>query len=312
MSPSWTKRWRRLLAPDTAAVMLSVTPDRLDAVWLDGEGTVQDGWDSEVAVIAGEQADAGSQNRLAQALQPLAGRLANQYARILVSVPDAAATANVFTFDRLPWRRSAQEKLLRWRLNRQRGADLDTTPLQWQPFRNGDGMIQVWTTTLAADWRNAVAGALADAGIVPAVLDIEGRYLFNWLHRRGHVGGKPAAMLNVSGHCFGLMVWDASGRPAWFRSRWRDRIAREHSLSDTERMLSELQRLVFTYAGTPDAVAFKRMYLAQTSTDDAGLADALSHQLGLEVMQLDGLVRSTDKQVVGQRRAQTLTMAMGQ
>ena len=292
--------------------MLAVTPDRVDAVWLDAAGAAQDYWVVDVAMLSDTaQIDEHTRRRLAQSLQPLAERLSGTYSRILVSVPDAAATANVFAFDRLPWRRAAQEKLLRWRLNKQRGADLGDASLQWQAFRNGDGVIQVWTTVLADSWRDAVLGALADVGIVPAVLDIEARYLFNWLHRRGHVGGRPGALLNVAESYFGLMMWDAAGRPAWFRSRWRQHIARERSLSDTERMVSELQRMVFAYAGTPQAVPFRNLCLAHAG-QEPGLADALSRQLGVEVILLQNLVRTADTRIVGERRARTLTMGMGQ
>ncbi len=196
---------------------------------------------------------------LTEALSAVAGELARQYVPVHVSLPDAAVRLAVFELDALPKSRTEQQELARWRLQQEAGAGTVACASQ---ALGPDGERQLLLgLALDADWQNAIAAALEQAGITAWTLSADVCRQFNRFHDRLAIDS--GALVSVSEDCWALLLWDAAGRVRYARARWRA------AGDDHADLAAEIERSIVAYTHGAAGRSVAHVYVIADAADDA-------------------------------------------
>lgn len=180
---------------------------------------------------------AQAQERLAQALRSLAGRIARRFVPLHVSLPDAAVRYACFELDEMPAARSARLELARFRFARQ-GMDAESACAA-QPLGREAGRALLFGMAIESAWQRLVVQALAQAGL--RAWSLSANICRQWNRFHGRLACSSGALVALSPDAWSLWLWDQSGRPRYVRARWRA------GQDDHAEIAQEVERSILAY-----------------------------------------------------------------
>ncbi|GEM_PF-2455956 len=159
----------------------------------------------------------GNYRALVEGLKPLLQKPTG-YRTLQVSLPDPAASWEVFELEKIPAAGAAMDEFLNWRFKSSAGKAQRfafTTQIMGREY----GEKLLLATALDRAWLEFTQKALEEAGARPSFLDVASRYRFNLFHDPLTVHNS-GALISLERDYWTLLVWDHHALPRFQRSKW--------------------------------------------------------------------------------------------
>lgn len=221
---------------------------------------------------------------LSQAMQRLAVSIPQTFWPLQIALPDPAAIFQIMEFDSIPQTPREREALAKFRLEKEFPA-MTRMQCTTQVISNEGEQGLLMALFIQRAWLDCLNDACRSAGFIPSVIDVAINHLFNRFYNVVKASSGDGVLISVEPDTWSILFWDATHRPRFVRSRWRD--ASAGTDDEYEDIAQDAERLIMSYILRVPGRTVNGIYLCANEDDRSPLVSKLNERMKMPCVQLD-------------------------